>query len=199
MMIDTRKKLHEYLKSDSSNYQKRTNGLYARLKNNLTTNPISDQRYIWKYIKTLRYTEYYLNKTQLNKNKSLIKLFHVALLLFYLFRLRKIAYKTGFQIPPNTVGKGLTIWHWGSIIVNPNVTMGENAQLNPGVIIGHKNDGTRPPTIGDNVFVGGGAKIIGPICVGNNVFIAPNAVVVKDIPDFAVVAGIPAKIIKYNR
>ena len=57
------------------------------------------------------------------------------------------------------------------------------------------------PHIGDNVFVGGGAKIIGDIYIGNNVSIAPNAAVVKDVPDNAVVGGVPCKILKieYNK
>lgn len=115
------------------------------------------------------------------------------------YRLRVVSRITGFQIPPNTVGAGLTIWHWGTIIINPSVNIGQNCTLNPGVIIGHKNPGEGTPQLGDNVFIGGGAKIIGAIHIGNNVTIAPNAVVVKDIEDNCIVGGIPCKVIGYNK
>ena len=154
------------------------------------TNPISDQYYIWKYIKTLRYSEYYLSK----KN-----IWHKLMFMWGLHRLRKISRITGFQIPPGTIGPGITIWHWGPIIVNPAARIGKNCTLNPMVIIGHKKPGEAAPQIGDNVFIGGGAKIIGAIHIGNNVTIAPNAVVVKDIEDNCIVGGIPCKVIGYNK
>jgi serine O-acetyltransferase len=94
------------------------------------------------------------------------------------------------------VGAGLTIWHWGPIIVNPNVRIGEKCTLNPMVIIGHKNEGEVAPKIGNNVFIGGGAKVIGDIIIGDNVTIAPNAVVVKDVKDNCVVGGVTSKVLK---
>ena len=108
-----------------------------------------------------------------------------------------MSYKTGFQIPPHTCGKGLQIWHYGYLIINSAVRIGDNVTLYPGVEIGEKDGGC--PTIGDNVFIGAGAKIFGPIKIGNNVTIAANAVVVKDVPDNAVVGGVPAKIIKIKQ
>ena len=87
----------------------------------------------------------------------------------------------------------MTIWHWGTIIINEQTRIGKNVVLNPLVIIGHKNPGEGCPVIGDNCFIGGGARIIGNIHIGNDVTIAPNAVVVKDIPDGMTVGGIPAK------
>jgi serine O-acetyltransferase len=121
------------------------------------------------------------------------------MLRWYLHKLRKISRVTGFQIPPNTIGKGLTIWHWGPVIINPAVRIGENCTLNPMVIIGHKVPGEPAPTIGNNVFISGGAKIIGDITIDDNVIIAPNAVVVKDVPSNVVVGGIPCMIIRDNR
>ena len=67
------------------------------------------------------------------------------------WKLKKLAYKTGLQIPPNTVGPGLTIWHWGSIIINPHAKIGRGCVLNPGVIIGHKEKGLAPH-IGDEAY-----------------------------------------------
>lgn len=177
-MIKTKKELKEYIKADSANYKSQIKGLRT-IKNNLLCNPISDQQYIWKYIVALRHVEYHVNiNTRLHK---LMKL-------YWLRRLRHLSYKTGFQIPPNTCGKGLTIWHWGPIIINPATRIGENSTLYPGVLIGHKSakDG-KAATIGNNVFIGAGTKIIGDVHIGNNVTIGQNCVITKDIPNGAVV------------
>lgn len=88
------------------------------------------------------------------------------------------------------------IFHWGSIVVNPQTKIGKHCTLNPNILFAHKGEGA--PVIGDNVYVGNGAKIIGHVHVGNNVIIAPNAVVTHDVPDNAIVGGVPAKIIKYK-
>lgn len=181
------KKLNYYLKADSKNYLNQNKGFFRRIKNNFLSNPISDQKYIWKYIKNLRYLEYHINTKGIH---------HKLLKIVYLSKLKKIAYKTGFQIPPFTCREGLTIWHWGSIIINPIARIGKNCVLNPGIVIGHKNPGENAPIIGDGVFIGAGAKIIGSIKIGNNVTIAPNAVVVSDVPDNFVVGGIPAQKIR---
>jgi serine O-acetyltransferase len=117
-------------------------------------------------------------------------------LIYYRWKLNRLAYKTGFQIPPNVVGPGLTIWHWGTIIINERTRIGKNVVLNPLVVIGHKTPGGGCPIIGDDCFIGCGAKIFGDIRIGNHVTIAPNAVVVKNVPDGMTVGGIPAKSLK---
>ena len=85
-------------------------------------------------------------------------------------------------------------------MINPKTIIGNNCNIQQGVTIGNMNRGKRKgsPMIGDNVLIGAGAKIIGNVKVGNNVAIGANAVVVDDIPDNAVVVGIPAKIVSYN-
>lgn len=158
-------------------------------KKNLFANPDSDRRQIDLYIKYLRKVEYF------SKSKNS---FFILLKVYYLFKLRRKSYLTGFQIPPFTCGSGLTIWHWGSIIINSNSIIGDNVTLYPGVVIGHKNPGEKAPVIGNNVFIGSGSKIIGAITIGENVIIAPNSVVVKDVPSNCTIAGIPAKILKEN-
>ena len=190
-MIRTRVDLHQYLEQDLKNYSSQTKGLIHTFRYNKLASPISDQKYIWKYVKVLRYTEYWINK-----DKSILQ---KLIKLYYLGKLRKLSRITDFQIPPNTIGAGLTIWHWGPIIVNPAVKIGKNCTLNPMVIIGHKKPGEAAPQIGDNVFIGGGAKLIGAIRIGNNVTIAPNSVVVKDIEDDCIVAGVPCRIIGYKK
>ena len=187
-MIHTQKELRDCLKID--NQFCRNYATIGKFKHQMHVSPISDQWYIWEYIKALRYCEYHLN------NEGIL---HKICTKWYLFKLRRYARITGFQIHPNTIGPGVTIWHWGSIIINPKAKIGKNCTLNPMVIIGHKVPGEPAPQIGDNVFIGGGAKIIGNIKIGNNVTIAPNAVVVKNIPDNCIVGGVPAKIIRKRK
>ncbi len=92
------------------------------------------------------------------------------------------------------IGGGLIIQHGFSTIINAK-KIGKNCKIFQQVTIGYNGD--EQPVIGDNVVVCCGAKIIGGVKVGNNVIIGANAVVCKDIPDNVVVAGVPAKIIKY--
>lgn len=186
-MIKTKTDLQECIALDSKNYQPYIK--IHRYWHQLHTSPISDQWYIWDYIRTMRYCEYHMNNSGLR---------HKLMTKWYLYKLRVVSRITGFQIHPGTVGPGLTIWHWGSIIVNPTAKIGKNCTLNPMVIIGHKVPGEAAPQIGDNVFIGGGAKIIGAIHVGNKATIAPNAVVVNDVPENCIVGGVPCKQIGYN-
>lgn len=109
--------------------------------------------------------------------------------------------KYGISIPFKTnIGKGFYIGHFGTIIVSSKSTIGNNCNISQGVTIGvsvrGKNKGY--PTIGNEVYIGPGAKIIGKIFIGNNVSIGANCVVTKDIPDNAVVVGIPGNIISYK-
>ena len=98
------------------------------------------------------------------------------------------------KIGKNTVlgngGLGLTI-HARSVI-------GENCRIGPCVSIVGSKKHADVPKIGNNVWIGTGARIVGPVVVGNNVMIGANAVVNKDVPDNTLVAGVPAKIIKEN-
>lgn len=89
----------------------------------------------------------------------------------------------------------MRIHHWGTIIINGKAKIGSGAVIYPGVVVG-QTDENNVPKIGDNVFIGLGAKVLGGVVIGNNVIIAPNAVVVKDVPDNAVVGGCPARIIR---
>ena len=175
-MIKSKKELYEYLKADSQNFKLQKLSFLKRWYRSLYRNPISEQKYIWKYIKQMRYVEYYDYKIKENK------LFRIPYLL-HLSKLRKASHITGFQIPPHTCGKGLTIWHWGPIIINGGAKIGENCTLYPGVLIGHKQVGGDNAVVGNNVFIGSGTKIIGSVKIGNNVTIGQNCVIVKDIKD----------------
>lgn len=175
MEIINREDLRNFFNADAFNFQSQISSWKKRLKCIFLSTPISEQKHIWAYIKHMRYVEYY----GYLKKKS--KIFLIPYL-YHLSSLRKKSHISGFQIPPGTCGKGLTIWHWGPIIVNSKARIGENCTLYPGVLIGHKSAGGIP-VIGNNVFIGSGTKIIGEVKIGNNVTIGQNCVIVKDIAD----------------
>lgn len=115
--------------------------------------------------------------------------------------LRHFMYKYGIGIPYNVkIGIGFKINHFNGIIVNSDCRIGDNVTISHGVTLGKADRGDKQgcPTIGDEVFIGPGAKIFGKISIGNNVAIGANAVVINDVPNNAVVAGIPAKLISMN-
>lgn len=186
-MLTTKEDLVKWLKADSINYDWVNSRFIKKLKNRLLSDPISDTYLIWKYIKTLRKVEFYLNHN--NGRNFLFRL-------YYLHKLRKLSHKTGFQIPPNVIGPGLTIYHFGPIIINARAVIGNNLTIQPQVVIGQKKGESVAPVIGDNVVICGGCFIIGNIHIGNNVIIAPNSSVISDIPDNCVIAGSPARIVK---
>ncbi|MHC6178476.1 serine O-acetyltransferase EpsC [Clostridium sp. JNZ X4-2] len=108
---------------------------------------------------------------------------------------------TGIEIHPGAkIGKGLFIDHGMGVVIGETAEVGDNVTLYHGVTLGGtgKDTGKRHPTIGNNVLIGSGAKILGPIVVGNNVKIGANAVVLKDVPSDCTAVGIPVRII-YNR
>lgn len=97
------------------------------------------------------------------------------------------------------LGKGTRFAYSGiGVVLHKRVVIGENCTIGTNVTIGGKSGHYEVPVIGNNVYIATGSKILGPITIGNNVTIGANAVVISNIPDNAIVAGIPAKIIKYN-
>ncbi|HLK56022.1 MAG TPA: DapH/DapD/GlmU-related protein [Chthonomonadaceae bacterium] len=92
------------------------------------------------------------------------------------------------------IGPGLVILHSFGIVINSEVRTGANLVLEHGVTIGAEKK--KSPVLGDNVFIGAGAKVIGAVQIGSDVKIGANAVVTKDVPDGATVVGIPARVIK---
>jgi serine O-acetyltransferase len=95
-------------------------------------------------------------------------------------------------IVTNSIGGGLYLEHGFSTIITAK-SIGKNCWINQQVTIGFKN--AKSPIIGDNVRISCGAKILGGIKIGNNAIIGANAVVIKDVPDNAIVGGVPAKVI----
>ena len=93
-------------------------------------------------------------------------------------------------------GNKFVILHSVGIVINSKVRGGENIVLESGVVIGEEKRGC--PVLGNNIFIGSGAKIFGAITIGNNVTIGANAVVNKSLPDNAVAVGVPARIIRFK-
>lgn len=110
-------------------------------------------------------------------------------------------YKFGIDLSRDAqVGPGLYIGHFSGIVVTPGAKIGRNCNLSQGVTIGVAavKDKSGYPTIGDNVYIGTGAVIIGNLTVGNNCAVGALSVVTKDVPENARVAGAPAKILNYK-
>ena len=106
---------------------------------------------------------------------------------------------TGIEIHPGaTIGKGLMIDHGTGVVIGETAEIGDNCTIYQGVTLGGtgKDVGKRHPTLGNNVMVGAGAKVLGPFYIGDNTKIAANAVVLEEIPENCTAVGIPAKIVR---
>lgn len=108
---------------------------------------------------------------------------------------------TGIEIHPGAkIGKGLFIDHGMGVVIGETTVIGNNCTLYQGVTLGGtgKDRGKRHPTLGNNVTVGAGAKVLGPFRVGDNAKIAAGAVVLTEIPPNATAVGVPARVVKMN-
>ena len=106
---------------------------------------------------------------------------------------------TGIEIHPGaTIGSGLFIDHGMGVVIGETTEIGNNCTLYQGVTLGGtgKDIGKRHPTLGDNVLVGAGARVLGPVNIGNGAKIASGAVVLKDVPENSTAVGIPAKVVR---
>lgn len=183
-MIQSRKDYDFYLLADEialGVFPKK--GISGRLKN------LFFPHLIWEFQKTLRKLEYLQNC----KSGLLARVEKF----FVLRRFRSLSYKLGFSIPPNVFGPGLSIAHYGTIIVNDYARIGANCRIHAGVNIGSRAGfAGEAPKIGDNCYIGPGTKIFGSISIANGTAIGANAVVNKSVvePNTSV-AGIPAKMI----
>ena len=173
-MITDKKSYKYYLERDLKAYQ---------------LEKISFFNYWWmdcvRFQRRLRKIEYLHNVRQSN-------IFCRFQLLFLEIINHRLAIRLGFSISKNVFGAGLCIVHYGTIVVNSRAKIGENCRFHPSTSIGEYNG---IPTIGNNVYIGPGAKIFGGITVGNNVAIGANSVVNSNIPDNVTIGGIPAKVI----
>ena len=128
---------------------------------------------------------------------------------FYLHNMKFIARylsqrarnKTGVEIHPGaTIGKGLAIDHGMGVVIGETTVIGDNCLIYQNVTLGGtgKETGKRHPTLGDNVMVGSGAKVLGPFKVGDNSRVAAGAVVLSEIPPNCTAVGVPARVVRIN-
>ncbi len=109
--------------------------------------------------------------------------------------------RTNIEIhPAATIGRRFFIDHGTGVVIGETAVIGDDCTIYQGVTLGGtgKDKGKRHPTLGNNVMVGAGAKVLGPIHIGNNVRIAAGAVVLSDIPDNCTAVGIPARVVRRN-
>lgn len=129
---------------------------------------------------------------------------------FYKIKLKFIArwisqlgrFMTGVEIHPGaTIGRGLMIDHGMGVVIGETAVVGDNCTIYQGVTLGGtgKDTGKRHPTIGNNVMIGSGAKVLGPFTVGDNAKIAAGAVVLDAVPEGATAVGVPARMILAGR
>ena len=170
-MIKTREDLNYYLECDSIAMSKR-----AKAKP-------WDMTY-W-FLHCLRHYEFWYNQS------GLIKRFMCP---FWHMRFKRISEKCGFTIPINRTGPGLCLPHYGTIVISGNAMIGENCKIHAGVNIGASSGKPDAKKIGDNVYIGPGAKIIGGGYIADDVVIGANAVVTGSIEEKGItIGGIPAK------
>jgi serine O-acetyltransferase len=101
---------------------------------------------------------------------------------------------TGIELPCEVeIGSNFVIDHFGGIVISGYAKFGDNCRIRNGVVVGlQRVDEPTAPHIGNNVDIGAGAKVLGAIKIGNNVVIGANAVVIRDVPDNCIAAGVPA-------
>lgn len=178
-MIETRADLRRYLSADLGRIGRKPNLKDWILKNEVW--------YTWRYMVVLRHLEYHLNAG------------HKLRYLWFFFWYKRMCFNLKVDIKPNNLGPGFRLVHLGALVrVKRDCRIGRNCTMLPGVVIGNKHydSSNEPVTVGDNCYFGLGAKIFGSVTIGNNVTVGANAVVTKDIPDNAVVGGVPARVIR---
>src|SRR5882672_10251721 len=114
--------------------------------------------------------------------------------LLYRILFKSVQIITGIELPCEVViGRNFVIDHFGGIIISGHAKFGDNCRIRNGVVVGLRRvEDKRAPIIGNNVDIGSGAKLLGPIRIGNNVLIGANAVVLCDVPDNSIAVGVPA-------
>lgn len=138
------------------------------------------------FLRVLRRMEYLKNC----RSEPIVRIERLVVSVYF----RLLSIYLGFTIPPNTCGPGLRLNHWGTIVISPEARIGARARINICVNVGLK-DG-KAPYLGDDVYIGPGAKLFGGIHLGNGVRVGANAVVNRSFPDGAILAGVPARQIR---
>lgn len=181
-MIQNKTDYIEYLERDRIALEVHNDSLTNKIKNLFFPNPV------WRFQRLMRKLEYYVNC----KNKGIYKFY----ILYLKYRYRLISVRLNFSIPINIFGPGLSIVHYGTIIINYTTKIGANCRMHACVNIGASGGEIQGPILGDNVYIAPGAKIFGNIRIPNNTAIGANSVVNKTFEkENTTIAGIPAKVI----
>lgn len=181
-MIKTKEQLRFCLQEDAK--VNKITSVWKYYKDLILSN---NNAHVYRYLKVLRNCEYHYNNSGV---------YHKILAAYYRIRKGSLGLKYHIDIPLNVAGYGLRLLHTnsGGVVLNAS-KIGNYCSFNCGILLGQKGP-TEKPVIGDHVFFTPGAKAIGGITIGNHVVVAQNAVVVKDVPDYSIVGGVPAKIIR---
>lgn len=193
-MITSKVILKEYIAADKSRNMVNCSRKYLLIEPFLSLfGVVRESFYVRKYLLVLRKLEYYINVRTHFGGGYLMRI-------YYTIKWKRLSNKYGIYIHPNTVGKGLYIPHFNGGIQLNCISMGDFCSVSSGVVVGNKGSQDNRAIIGNNVGLTIGCKVIGKVVLGNNVIVASNSVVIKDVPDNAIVSGIPAKQInKHNK
>lgn len=193
-MITSKVILKEYIAADKSRNMVNCSRKYLLIEPFLSLfGVVRESFYVRKYLLVLRKLEYYINVRTHFGGGYLMRI-------YYTIKWKRLSNKYGIYIHPNTVGKGLYIPHFNGGIQLNCISMGDFCSVSSGVVVGNKGSQDNRAIIGNNVGLTIGCKVICKVVLGNNVIVAPNSVVIKDVPDNAIVSGIPAKQInKHNQ
>ena len=143
------------------------------------------------FLYVYRNYEYWFNNMNHLFGKIMSILWHI--------RFKRISMKCGFSIPINCIGPGLSLPHYGTIVISENVVIGENCRIHAGTNIGATSGKEEAKIIGNNVYIGPGAKLVGEGVIPDNVVIGANAVVIGSVEKEGItIGGIPAKKISDN-
>lgn len=174
-MIDSKEALRRYLKQDQ-----------------LALNRQQDKRpgwfkdEIWKFEILLRQLEYDTNCRR--------GLWGMVIRKYHGLRFHNLSVKLGFTIPVNVFREGLSIPHYGTIVVHGGAKIGRNCRLQEGVTIGATDGSHEAAVIGDNCYFGSGAKVIGAVTIADDVAVGAGAVVTRDITEPGTTwGGVPAR------
>ena len=181
-MIKSKTDYKYYLNRDRVALNVKTKTFESKIISLISPNPI------YTFQRRMRKLEYYTNC----KNKGVYKLY----IAYLKFKFKKSSIKLGFSIPINVFGPGLSIVHYGTIVINKATQIGANCRMHACVNIGASGGKPEAPQLGDNIYIAPGAKIYGDISIANNTAIGANAVVNKSFEkENTIIAGIPAKVI----
>lgn len=183
-MIVTKKQLRECLSKEKQFYIS-SSSTGRKIKNHLMDTPDAER---WKYVKTLRYLEYYYNNRHKNPAYAFMNL-------IYARKFNKLGYKLGIELNRGVFDEGLMIYHTSGIVVNGDAKVGKNCMLHGANVIGNMGTDLKAPVIGNNVRLGAGAKVLGDVYIADNVQIGAGAIVLHSCYEKgALLVGIPARV-----